>query len=182
MERQENIETSSTVTRNIPASTVNREGAAITPQKAPQKAHRRDYGRGQSVTKRKGSVNESQTDKLCHSEADNTVLTSIRGDSATRSLCGYIKSQPEGLQRCIAEQRVPDHCKSVEKLHEFLPDCEKCSGPSQHLQVTQWMASIDGKEKHDAFNSRMEGKKSTTTQASAKKSPNNQQQKFQHEK
>ncbi|MBW0519031.1 hypothetical protein O181_058746 [Austropuccinia psidii MF-1] len=32
------------------------------------------------------------------------------------------------------------------KLHEFLPYCEKVHRPSQHLQVTQWMASIDGKE------------------------------------
>ncbi|MBW0476620.1 hypothetical protein O181_016335 [Austropuccinia psidii MF-1] len=43
------------------------------------------------------------------------------------------------------------------------------------------MASIDGK-KHDAFNRRMEGKQTSTTQASAKNSPNSQQQKFQHEK
>ncbi|MBW0514584.1 hypothetical protein O181_054299 [Austropuccinia psidii MF-1] len=34
----------------------------------------------------------------------------------------------------------------MEKLHLFLPDCEKIPGPSQHLQVTLWMASIDGKE------------------------------------
>ncbi|MBW0589956.1 hypothetical protein O181_129671 [Austropuccinia psidii MF-1] len=33
------------------------------------------------------------------------------------------------------------------------------------------MASIDGKEEHDAFNSRMEEKQPFTTQASAKKAP-----------
>ncbi|MBW0468446.1 hypothetical protein O181_008161 [Austropuccinia psidii MF-1] len=32
------------------------------------------------------------------------------------------------------------------------------NGQSQHLQVTQWMEYIDGKEKHDTFNSRMEEK------------------------
>ncbi|MBW0529987.1 hypothetical protein O181_069702 [Austropuccinia psidii MF-1] len=32
-------------------------------------------------------------------------------------------------------------------LHEFLPDCERIPGTSQHLQVTQWMEYIDGKEK-----------------------------------
>ncbi|MBW0571493.1 hypothetical protein O181_111208 [Austropuccinia psidii MF-1] len=53
-------------------------------------------------------------------------------------------------------------------------------GSSQHMQVTQWMASIDGKEKHDALNSRMEGKQPITTQASAKKSPSNQKKKFQY--
>ncbi|MBW0560062.1 hypothetical protein O181_099777 [Austropuccinia psidii MF-1] len=67
------------------------------------------------------------------------------------------------------------------KLHEFLPDCEKICGPSQHLQVTQWMSSIDGKEKHDAFNSIMKEKQPSTTEASAKNSLNSQQQQFQRE-
>ncbi|MBW0481831.1 hypothetical protein O181_021546 [Austropuccinia psidii MF-1] len=44
------------------------------------------------------------------------------------------------------------------------------------------MASIDGKEKHDALNRRMEEKQPSTTQESAKNSPNSQQQKFQREK
>ncbi|MBW0583106.1 hypothetical protein O181_122821 [Austropuccinia psidii MF-1] len=44
------------------------------------------------------------------------------------------------------------------------------------------MASIDGKEEHDAFNSRMEGKQPSTTQSSAKNSPSSQQQQIQHEK
>ncbi|MBW0573240.1 hypothetical protein O181_112955, partial [Austropuccinia psidii MF-1] len=77
-------------------------------------------------------------------------------ETATRSVSGHMKSQAEGLQQCIAAQRVPDPCRSVEKLHGFLTDSEKIPGPSQHLQVTQLMESIDGKEKHDSFNSRME--------------------------
>ncbi|MBW0564261.1 hypothetical protein O181_103976 [Austropuccinia psidii MF-1] len=44
------------------------------------------------------------------------------------------------------------------------------------------MASIDGKEEHDAFNRRMEEKQPSTTQASAKNSPSSQQQQFQCEK
>ncbi|MBW0536496.1 hypothetical protein O181_076211 [Austropuccinia psidii MF-1] len=36
------------------------------------------------------------------------------------------------------------------------------------------MASIDGKEKYDAFNRRMEEKQPSTTQASAKNSPSSQ--------
>ncbi|MBW0512391.1 hypothetical protein O181_052106 [Austropuccinia psidii MF-1] len=67
-------------------------------------------------------------------------------------------------------------------MHEFLPNPEKIPGPSQHLQVTQWMASLYGKEEHDAFNSRIEGKIPSTIQASAKNSPISQQQKLQHEK
>ncbi|MBW0578945.1 hypothetical protein O181_118660 [Austropuccinia psidii MF-1] len=44
------------------------------------------------------------------------------------------------------------------------------------------MASIDGKEEHDALNSRMEEKQPSTTQTSAKNSPSGQQQQFQREK
>ncbi|MBW0590516.1 hypothetical protein O181_130231, partial [Austropuccinia psidii MF-1] len=95
-------------------------------------------------------------------------------ENATRSLSGHIQSQPEGLQQCIAAQRIPDSFRSVEKLHEFLPDCEKIPGPFQHLQVTQWMESIDGKEEHDVFNIRMEEKQPSTTHTSAKNSPSSQ--------
>ncbi|MBW0590764.1 hypothetical protein O181_130479 [Austropuccinia psidii MF-1] len=44
------------------------------------------------------------------------------------------------------------------------------------------MASIDGKEEHDSFNSRMAEKQPSTTQESSKNSPSSQQQQFQHEK
>ncbi|MBW0572994.1 hypothetical protein O181_112709, partial [Austropuccinia psidii MF-1] len=135
-----------------------RSGARYNPSSNSQKGYRHDYGRIQSVTEGQGSVNGYQTDKLCHSEADNTFLPSNRAETSTRSLSGHIQSQPEGLQKHIASQRVPAPFRSVKKLHEFLPDCEKILGPSQHLQVTQWMESIDGKENHDAFNSRMEKK------------------------
>ncbi|MBW0592256.1 hypothetical protein O181_131971 [Austropuccinia psidii MF-1] len=133
-------------------------GASYNPSSSSQKGHRCDYGRSQSVTEGQGA------------------------DTATRSLSGHIQSQPEGLQQCIAAQRVPDTCRSVKKLHEFLPDCEKIPGPSQHLQVTQWMESIDGKEELDAFNSRMEEKQPSTTQESSKNSPSSHQQQFQREK
>ncbi|MBW0586324.1 hypothetical protein O181_126039 [Austropuccinia psidii MF-1] len=44
------------------------------------------------------------------------------------------------------------------------------------------MASIDGKEEYDAFNSTIEEKQPSPTKASAKTSPSGQQQQFQHEK
>ncbi|MBW0579016.1 hypothetical protein O181_118731, partial [Austropuccinia psidii MF-1] len=160
----------------------NNQEPAITPQAVPKKGHKHDYGRSQSVTEGKGSADDFQSNELVHSEADNTLLPSNRADTTTRSLSGYIQSQPEGLKQLISAQRVPDPCISVEKLHEFLPYCEKIPGPSQHLQVTQWMASIDGKEKHDGFNSRMEEKQPSTTQASSKNSPNSQKKQFQCEK
>ncbi|MBW0563534.1 hypothetical protein O181_103249 [Austropuccinia psidii MF-1] len=135
-----------------------RSGASYNPSSSSQKGHRRDYGRSQSVTEGQGAEN------------------------ATRSLSGHLQSQPEGLQHCIAAQRVPDPCTSVEKLYERLPDCEKIPGRSQHLQVTQWMASIYGKEEHDPFNSIMEEKQPTTTKASAQNGPNSQKKQFQCEK
>ncbi|MBW0571848.1 hypothetical protein O181_111563 [Austropuccinia psidii MF-1] len=70
----------------------------------------------------------------------------------------------------------------MEKLHEFLPDCEKIPGPSQYLQVTQWMASIDGKEENYDFNRRMEEKQPSNTQASSQNSPSSQEQQFKCEK
>ncbi|MBW0550214.1 hypothetical protein O181_089929 [Austropuccinia psidii MF-1] len=159
-----------------------RAGASYNPSSSSQKGHRHDYGRSQSVKEGQGSVDDLQVNKLCHYEADDTFLPLNRADTTTRSLCGHLQRKPEGLQQCIAAQRVPAHCRSVEKLHEFLPDCEEIPGPSQNLQVTQWVASIDGKEEHDAFNSRMEEKQPSTTQASAKNSPISQQQQFQCEK
>ncbi|MBW0593430.1 hypothetical protein O181_133145 [Austropuccinia psidii MF-1] len=155
-----------------------RSGASYNPSSSSQKGHRCQYGRSQSVTEGKGSVYDLQINKLCHSEADKTVLPSKRADTATRSLSGYLQSQPEGLQQCIAAQRLPDPCRSVGRLHEFLPYCDKIPGPPQPLKVAQWMASIDGKEEHDSLNSRMEEKQPSTTQASAKNSPSGQEQQF----
>ncbi|MBW0525394.1 hypothetical protein O181_065109 [Austropuccinia psidii MF-1] len=207
MVRQENIETASTVTSIIPASTVNSDHNSTvivtqnnqpepisselinldisnTLQKAKNLANstRRNYGRSQPGTEGKGSVDDFQTAKIGHSDADNTILPSQRADTATRSLSGHIQSQPQSLQQCPAVQGVPDPCRSVEKLHEFLPDCEKIPGPSQDLQIAQWLASIDGEEKHDALDTRIEEKQPSTTQASAKNSRSGQQQQFKREK
>ncbi|MBW0541141.1 hypothetical protein O181_080856 [Austropuccinia psidii MF-1] len=129
-----------------------RSGASYNPSSSSWKGHKHDYGRSQSVTEGQGA------------------------DTSTRSLSGHLQSHPEGLQQCIAAQRVPDPCRYVEKLHEFLPECEKIPRPYQNLQVTQWMASIDGKEEHDALNSRLEEKQPSNTQGSG------QQQKFECEK
>ncbi|MBW0568802.1 hypothetical protein O181_108517 [Austropuccinia psidii MF-1] len=185
MVRQENIETASTVTSIIPASTVNYDHnitVIITQNNQPEPISSElinlDISKTlqkaknlANITEGQGPVDDLQINKLCHSEAYNTILPSNRAETATQSLSGHIQSQPEGLQQCIAAQRVPDPCRSVKKLQEFLPDCEKTPGPSQHLQVSSWMASIDGKEEHDAFNSRMEENQPSTIQASAKNSP-----------
>ncbi|MBW0563554.1 hypothetical protein O181_103269 [Austropuccinia psidii MF-1] len=95
----------------------NTSGASYNPSSSSQKGHRRDYGRSQSVKEGQGSVDDFQINKLCHSEADNTVFPSKRADTATKRLSGHIQSQQEGLRQCIAAQRVPDPCRSVEKLH-----------------------------------------------------------------
>ncbi|MBW0513369.1 hypothetical protein O181_053084 [Austropuccinia psidii MF-1] len=116
-----------------------RSGALSTASSSSQKGYRHDYVRRQTVSEGQGSVTESQTEKLGHSEADNTALPPMIADTTTRSPFRHIQSHKEGLQQCIAAQRVTDHSRSVEKLHEFLPDCEKTPRPSQHWKVTQLM-------------------------------------------
>ncbi|MBW0547134.1 hypothetical protein O181_086849 [Austropuccinia psidii MF-1] len=78
-----------------------RSGAGYNPSSSSQKGHRRDYGRGQSVTEEQGSVDDLQINKLCHSEADNTILPSNRTETATRILSGHIQSQPEGNNNAL---------------------------------------------------------------------------------
>ncbi|MBW0593991.1 hypothetical protein O181_133706 [Austropuccinia psidii MF-1] len=111
-------------------------GASYKPSSSSQKGHRHDYGRSQAVKEGQGSVDDFQSNKLFHSEADNTVLPSNRADTTTRSLSRHIQSHPEGPQQGISAQRVPYPCRSVEKLHELLPECDKIPGSSQYLQVT----------------------------------------------
>ncbi|MBW0578554.1 hypothetical protein O181_118269 [Austropuccinia psidii MF-1] len=140
-----------------------RSGASYNPSSSAQKGNRCDYGRSQPGKEGKGSVDDFQTTKIGHSDADNIILPSQRDETATSSLSGHIQSQPKRIQQCPAVQGVPDPCISVEKLHELSPDCEKIPGPSQYLQTAQWMASIDGEEKHDSLDTRMEEKLPSTT-------------------
>ncbi|MBW0555475.1 hypothetical protein O181_095190 [Austropuccinia psidii MF-1] len=90
-----------------------RSGASYKPSISFQKTHRHDYGRSQSDTEGQGPVKDFYNNTLSNSEADDTILPSKRSDTATRSLSGHLKSQPEGLQQCTAAQRVPDPCRSV---------------------------------------------------------------------
>ncbi|MBW0576336.1 hypothetical protein O181_116051 [Austropuccinia psidii MF-1] len=94
-----------------------RSGASYNPSSNSHKVHRCDYGRSQSATEEQGSVDDLQVNELCHSEADDPFLPSNRADTTTRSLSGHLQSKPEGVQQCIAAQRVPDPFRSVEKLH-----------------------------------------------------------------
>ncbi|MBW0591918.1 hypothetical protein O181_131633 [Austropuccinia psidii MF-1] len=102
-----------------------RSGASYNPSSSSQKGNRCDYGTSQPGTEGKGSVDDFQTTKIGHSDADNTILTSQRADIAPRSVSGHIQSQPQSLQQFPAVKGVPDPCRLVEKLHKFLPDCEK---------------------------------------------------------
>ncbi|MBW0554089.1 hypothetical protein O181_093804 [Austropuccinia psidii MF-1] len=159
-----------------------RSGARYNPSSSSQKGNRHDYGRSQPGTEGKGSVDDFQTTDIGHSDADNTILPSQRANTSTRILGQHIQSQPQSIHKCTVLQGVADPRRSMEKLHEFLPDCEEIPGPSQNLQIAQWMASIDGEEKHDALDTRMEEKQPYTSQASAKNNPSGQHQQFQREK
>ncbi|MBW0511484.1 hypothetical protein O181_051199 [Austropuccinia psidii MF-1] len=85
-----------------------RSGSSYNPSISSQKGHICDYGRSQSFTEEQGPVDDLQINKLCHSEADSTILPSNKAYTTTGSLSGHIQSQPEGLQQCIAAQIVPD--------------------------------------------------------------------------
>ncbi|MBW0526880.1 hypothetical protein O181_066595 [Austropuccinia psidii MF-1] len=123
-----------------------RWGASYYPSSSSQKGHRRDYARSQSVTEGQGSVDDLQIHKLCHSEADKTVLPSRRADTTTRSLSGHLQRQPEGLQQCIAAQRVPEPCRSVKKLHELICDCKKIAGhPNTCKLLNGWNPLMEKK-------------------------------------
>ncbi|MBW0520495.1 hypothetical protein O181_060210 [Austropuccinia psidii MF-1] len=121
-------------------------GASYNPSSSSKKGYRHDYPRIQSVTEGKRSVNGSQTDKLCHSKAYNTVLPSKRADTATRSLSGSIIIQPEGLQQCIAAQRVSDPCRSVENCMNFHLTVRKFQGhPNTCKLLNGWNTLIEKK-------------------------------------
>ncbi|MBW0535602.1 hypothetical protein O181_075317 [Austropuccinia psidii MF-1] len=99
-----------------------RSGASYKLSRSSQEHYRCDYGRSQSVIEGQGSVNESQSDKLGHSESYSTVLHSNRADTTTRCLHGHLQSQPECLQKLTSAQRVSNTCRYVKILHECLPD------------------------------------------------------------
>ncbi|MBW0493026.1 hypothetical protein O181_032741 [Austropuccinia psidii MF-1] len=66
------------------------------------------------------------------------------------------KSSQKAYNNALQHKEYKMFSDLWEKLHEFLPDCEEIHGPSQNLQVTQWIESIDVKEEHDSINSRIE--------------------------
>ncbi|MBW0494270.1 hypothetical protein O181_033985 [Austropuccinia psidii MF-1] len=81
-----------------------RSEASYNPSSISQKGYRPDYCRSQTVTEGQESVNESQIDKLCHSDANNTFLPLKRDENGTRSLSGHSKSQSKGLKECLSQK------------------------------------------------------------------------------
>ncbi|MBW0507849.1 hypothetical protein O181_047564, partial [Austropuccinia psidii MF-1] len=73
--------------------------ASYNPSRSSQKGYRCDDGRSQEVKEGQGSVNRTQTENVCHSEADRNFLPSKRADTSTRSLSGHLERQPEGLKK-----------------------------------------------------------------------------------
>ncbi|MBW0592636.1 hypothetical protein O181_132351 [Austropuccinia psidii MF-1] len=69
------------------------------PPSSSQKGNRCDYGKSQPVTEGQEAVDDLQINKLCHSQADKTVLPSKRADTTTRSPSGHLQNQPECLQQ-----------------------------------------------------------------------------------
>ncbi|MBW0583535.1 hypothetical protein O181_123250, partial [Austropuccinia psidii MF-1] len=187
MVRKESIETASTVTSIIPASTVI---GTQNNQPEPISSELINLDRGNTLQRAKKLANRasynpcrsSQTGIRCDYGRSQPGTEGKGAHTATRGLSGHIKSQPQSIEQCPAVQGVPDPCRSVEKLHEFLPDCQKIPGPCQYFPIAQWMASSDGEEKHNTLDTTMEKKHPSTTQASAKNSSSGQQKQFQCEK
>ncbi|MBW0590956.1 hypothetical protein O181_130671 [Austropuccinia psidii MF-1] len=113
--------------------------ASYNPSSSSQKGNRRDYVTSQPGKEEKGSVDEFQKNKIGHSDVDNTILPSQRAETSTRSLSGHIQCQRQSIQQFPAVEGVQDPFRSVEKLHEFLPESEKIPGP---CQIANW--SMDG--------------------------------------
>ncbi|MBW0528321.1 hypothetical protein O181_068036 [Austropuccinia psidii MF-1] len=123
-----------------------RSGASYSPSSSSQKGHRRDYGRSQSVTEGQGSVYDLQINKLCHSEAYNTILPSNRADTAPKSLSRRLESQPKGLQQFIAAQRVPDPCRSVKNcLNSYLTVRKFLGHPNTCKLLNGWHPLMEKK-------------------------------------
>ncbi|MBW0536973.1 hypothetical protein O181_076688, partial [Austropuccinia psidii MF-1] len=127
MARQENIETASTVTSITTERTVisNHNRTVIITQnnqKEPISFEFINLDISNALQKAKNLAN-SQEQAISPQAAPKKVIDVIMAESnwikkdkrytATRSLIGHLQSQPEGLQRCTAAQRVPDPCRSV---------------------------------------------------------------------
>ncbi|MBW0507222.1 hypothetical protein O181_046937 [Austropuccinia psidii MF-1] len=123
-----------------------RSGAGYSPSSSSQKGHRRDYGRSKSVTEGQGSVDYLQINKLCNSEADDTILPSTRADTTTRSHSGHIRIQPKGLQQCIAEQRVPDPLDMWKNcMNSYLIVTKLLGHPNTSKLLNGWLPFMEKK-------------------------------------
>ncbi|MBW0545511.1 hypothetical protein O181_085226, partial [Austropuccinia psidii MF-1] len=108
----------------------NDQEPAITPQAAPKKGHRHDYGRSQSVIEGQGSVDDFQINKLCNSEAYNTVLPSKKADTATRSLSVHLKTSQKAYNNA-----------SQNKEYQILADlCKNCM--NSYLTVRRFLGHL----------------------------------------
>ncbi|MBW0534150.1 hypothetical protein O181_073865 [Austropuccinia psidii MF-1] len=159
-----------------------KSGASYNPSISSQKCHRCDYDRIQSATEGQGSVDDHQINKLCHYEADNTVLSSNRAETTTKGLIGDRQSQPEGLQQCISEQRVPDPFRSVENCMNSYLTVGKFLGHPNTCKLLNGRHPLMEKKNMMLLTAEWRKKQPSTTQESAKNSPSSQNQQFQHEK
>ncbi|MBW0469783.1 hypothetical protein O181_009498 [Austropuccinia psidii MF-1] len=79
-------------------------GASYNPSSSSQKGYRHNYGRSQYVTEEQGSMNRTQTCKLWHCEAYNTVLPSKIADTTTRRLSGHKKASLKAYNNLLQNE------------------------------------------------------------------------------
>ncbi|MBW0473596.1 hypothetical protein O181_013311 [Austropuccinia psidii MF-1] len=120
-----------------------RSGASYNSSSSSQKGYRRDYGRSQSVTQGQRSVNASQVQNyailkliiLFHLQTELTPPHEASVDLYKASQKAYNNALQHKEYKILAD--LWKNC-----INSYL-NVKKYMG---HLQVTQWMESIDGKK------------------------------------
>ncbi|MBW0467992.1 hypothetical protein O181_007707 [Austropuccinia psidii MF-1] len=87
------------------------------------------------VTEGQGSLNEAQTYKLSHSEADNNLFPSNGAYNTTRRLSGNTQSHPEGIQKLTSTQRVSNNIRPLKKCMSSYLTVRKFLGPTNTFKL-----------------------------------------------
>ncbi|MBW0583380.1 hypothetical protein O181_123095 [Austropuccinia psidii MF-1] len=158
-----------------------RSGASYKPSSRSKKGHRRDYGRSQSETEGQRSVKDFHNNKLSNSDADETILTSKRADTATRSSVEIYKASHKAYNNVLQHkeyQILGDLWKNC--MNSYLTVRKLLGHPNTFKVLNGWHPLME--KKNMMLLLKNGGKKPTTTKESAKTSPSGQQKQFQCEK
>ncbi|MBW0515426.1 hypothetical protein O181_055141 [Austropuccinia psidii MF-1] len=160
MIRRENIETASTVTTIIPASTVNSDHNStiiITQNNQPEPISSELITLDIANTLQKAKNLANNQEPAINPKADpkkviDMIMAEAKQLQKEKELTPPQKASVEiykAIQKAYNNVLQPKEYQILEDLWKNCMNCyltEEIPGPSQHLQVTQWMTSIDGKK------------------------------------